>query len=93
MLSQAAGFQCCQVVRPLCLSSSILGWSAVKPRGAVFSVPWPCTSTPAARSDEISAASSAPSGPATAARYLASSPGSRCHLPAPADSPSADSCT
>jgi DNA polymerase IV len=67
--SQGPGFQCRHVVSPLCLSRPIRGWSAAYPRGADLSVPCPCTSTPAFSRPATIAASSAPSGPATPARY------------------------
>src|SRR6185312_5025443 len=63
--SQGPEPQCCQVVRPLCLSRSIRGWSAGYPRGADLSDPCPCTSTPAFSRPATIAASSAPAGPAT----------------------------
>src|SRR5262249_15492033 len=67
--SHGSGSQCCHVVRPLCGSRSIRGWSGGYPRGADLSVPWPWTSTPAFSSSAIIAASSGPVGSvATAVR-------------------------
>jgi DNA polymerase-4 len=67
--SHGSGFQCRHVVSPLCRSRPIRGWSTLYPRGADLSVPCPCTSTPSRSRRATIAASSAPSGPATPARY------------------------